>query len=42
MNAWGPCPKCGTECELLSTTNEWEHYCPKCDKRFNDNGEEMP
>ncbi len=30
------CPQCGTELELLSTTNEWRRYCPKCDLRFND------
>lgn len=43
MNVYGPCPKCGnTDNHLLSTTNEWENYCPKCDIRFNDAGEIRP
>lgn len=26
----------------LSTKNEWEFYCPKCDKRYNWALERMP
>lgn len=35
-----PCPKCGnSRCHTLSTTNEWNGYCPVCDIRFNKFGE---
>lgn len=35
------CPECGDDKkqELLSTTNEWRHYCPHCDLRYNDKGQ---
>lgn len=35
------CPKCSDDRkqELLSTTNEWKHHCPRCDVRYNENGE---
>ena len=33
------CPKCDfKETHWLSTTNEWEFYCPECDMRFNKDG----
>lgn len=25
--------------DILSTTNEWKYYCPRCDIRFNSNRE---
>lgn len=43
-HGWGgTCPNCGMEgCDLLSTTNEWDSHCVKCDIRFNDRGEIRP
>ena len=42
MNIDDPCPKCGNrDNHWLSTTNEWEYYCPKCDIRFNVKGQIM-
>ncbi len=39
----GPCPFCGfNECHLLSTTNEWTEYCPKCDVRYNKDNKIRP
>jgi len=34
-----PCPRCGGESVLLSTTNEWRNWCKACDIRFTDKGE---
>jgi ribosomal protein S27AE len=28
------CPRCGNSVQLLSTMNEFELYCPRCDIRF--------
>ena len=38
------CPCCGKVggTHLLSTTNEWRNYCPRCDIRYNDKGEVKP
>ena len=37
------CPRCNSrDSQLLATTNEWRHYCPSCDVRFNNNGQVMP
>ena len=43
MNPGVNCPKCGDrdKTEWISTTNEWEYYCPTCDIRFNRKGEIM-
>ena len=31
----GPdCPNCGIESHWISTTNEWQYYCPRCNVRF--------
>ena len=35
------CPKCKHSSEWLSTTNEWQFYCPRCEIRFNWDGEIM-
>lgn len=37
------CPKCNQQegTKLLSTTNQWDGYCPKCNIRFNRNGDEQ-
>lgn len=34
------CPHCGLRAfvDWLSTTNEWQRHCKKCDIRFNDEG----
>jgi len=43
MNVSDPCPRCGNDNNhWLSTTNEWEYYCPKCDLRFNEKGQIRP
>jgi Zn finger protein HypA/HybF involved in hydrogenase expression len=42
MDSSSYCPKCGfNNLHLMSTTNQWNLYCPKCDKRFNQKLEEM-
>ena len=43
MNSERKCPLCErADSRWLSTTNEWEHYCPHCDLRFNNAGEIRP
>ena len=44
MHPGTECPRCGDydSQEWLSTTNEWENYCPKCDVRYNDAGDIRP
>ena len=40
MDPMRRCPDCGWDViEWISTTNEWEYYCRRCDVRFNDRGQ---
>lgn len=39
MDGWKECPKCGNkDPKLISTTNEYDHYCQKCDIRYTNDG----
>ena len=39
----GPdCPTHKVPMHWLSTRNEWEYFCPLCDKRYNAKMEVMP
>jgi len=42
MNTERFCPVHHTQFEWLSTDNAWRNYCRQCDKRYDDNLEEMP
>ena len=45
------CPRCGCgrmvdlssrsddNTHIIDTTNEWHYYCPRCDDRFNSQGQ---
>ena len=39
----GPyCPIHAMPMDWLSTSNEWEYYCPLCDRRYNQTLEPKP
>lgn len=42
MNTGEACPVCGDELWLMSTNNQWNHYCKRCDKRYNAKRKPMP